>query len=298
MFVYFTKFISRVLNVFQENALNFSSFNASLRIEKTKQCKIIQGLSALFAQSTLLIVVLTVLLIKRLTERPRRLWSTWFLDISKQGCSALTGHFCGLGMALLAHHKAKGTSECGWYFNVYLFECTLGIVLAIFFHKAMIRTAQLHLAHLVKSARPLACYNDHWTTLFIESGNYGDPPNYKKWIIQVIGWVICVFISRLTVGMTVVLGIPILEKAAKCLDRWFDGHPDLYLFTVMVGCPMILNVGQAWIQDQVLKWKIKLHHHPEGWLEEERLLPADSTSVPLIVPYFSECIDEELSQCK
>ncbi len=57
--------------------------------------------------------------------------------------------------------------------------------------------------------------------------------------------------ARLTVGAVVLLGLGVLAEAARGLDRAFVGQPHLELFTVMVGIPMTLNVGQAWIQDQV-----------------------------------------------
>jgi hypothetical protein len=37
-----------------------------------------------------------------------------------------------------AHHA----SECGWYFVVYFMDCTLGLTLAISFHKLTTGTAR------------------------------------------------------------------------------------------------------------------------------------------------------------
>ncbi|KXZ55510.1 hypothetical protein GPECTOR_2g1059 [Gonium pectorale] len=131
-------------------------------------------------------------------------------------------------------------------------DCTLGITLAIAFHRLMHRFARWRHALLVASRE-----RDHehpWTEALLESGNYGDPPIARRWAIQAAGWVICVVSARLSVGATVLSTLRLMAALAHGLDAAFRGRPEAELFTVMVGIPMLLNVGQAWIQDQVLKW--------------------------------------------
>ncbi|KAG2451255.1 hypothetical protein HYH02_003862 [Chlamydomonas schloesseri] len=166
-----------------------------------------------------------------------------------------------MGIAVIAHKRATGASECGWYLVVYLMDCTLGITLAIAFHRLM------HVVVRRRHSQLLAARDrDHrgqteqqhpwhpWTEALLESGNYGDPPSARRWAIQAAGWVTCVVSARLSVGATVLSTLALMGALAGGLDRLFGGRPDAELFTVMVGIPMLLNVGQAWIQDQVLKW--------------------------------------------
>ncbi|GFR49276.1 hypothetical protein Agub_g11256, partial [Astrephomene gubernaculifera] len=236
----------------------------------SSQCRIIQGPTAILAQFCLLCIVITALLIKRHQERPRRPWNVWLLDISKQACSAGAGHLCGMAIAVIAHRTAPGGSECGWYLVVYLLDCTLGITLAIAFHRLMHRGARWQHSRLVAARdhhhgggggyRGLPSSSDHdhpWTEALLESGNYGDPPNARRWAIQAAGWVVCVVSARLSVGATVLASMRLVAAVARGLDRAFAGRPHAELFTVMVGIPMLLNVGQAWIQDQVLKWSAR-----------------------------------------
>ncbi|KAG2435771.1 hypothetical protein HXX76_006967 [Chlamydomonas incerta] len=157
-----------------------------------------------------------------------------------------------------------GASECGWYLVVYLMDCTLGITLAIAFHRLMHVVVRRRHSQLL-SARD----RDHrgqteqqhpwhpWTEALLESGNYGDPPSARRWAIQAAGWVTCVVSARLSVGVTVLSTLRLMAALAGGLDKAFAGKPDAELFTVMVGIPMLLNVGQAWIQDQVLKWSAR-----------------------------------------
>ncbi|EFJ46002.1 hypothetical protein VOLCADRAFT_118259 [Volvox carteri f. nagariensis] len=225
------------------------------KITQTLECRIIQGPTALLAQFVLLCIVLTALLIKRHQERPRRAWTVWLLDVSKQACSAGAGHLCGMAIAVVAHKAATQASECGWYLVVYLMDCTLGITLAIVFHRLMHRAARWRHSQLM-AARDRE-HEHPWTEALLESGNYGDPPNARRWLIQAAGWVTCVVTARLSVGGTVLSTLKVVERMALALDRAFVGQPEAELFTVMVGIPMLLNVGQAWIQDQVLKWSAR-----------------------------------------
>ncbi|KAJ9514047.1 hypothetical protein V8C86DRAFT_1816524 [Haematococcus lacustris] len=129
-------------------------------------------------------------------------------------------------------------------------------------------SAQLH-AHL----------HPWWETL-TEIGHYGDAaaPNLRKWGVQVAVWVGCVVCARSCVGLCVLLLAPGFQLVTAALDLYFRGRPDTYLYTVMVAIPLVVNVGQAWIQDQVLKWK---HKRAPGSKRGDTLeLPSDGPGMP------------------
>lgn len=193
-------------------------------------------------------------------ERPRRPWSVWLLDISKQAFSAGAGHIVGMAVAILAHKYSGQASECGWYFVVYFADASLGITLAITFHKTTNYLAR-HFHQRQLASKEYAQEHPWWEAL-VDIGFYGDSnaPNYRKWGIQVVAWVLCVVSARTITGCVVVSLIPVLKAITAFMDSKFVGHPDTYLFVVMVGIPFIVNIGQAWIQDQVLKWKHKKHN--------------------------------------
>eukprot|EP00798_Chlamydomonas_sp_ICE-L_P009933 gene9933-7803_t len=196
--------------------------------------------------------------------------NVWLLDISKQGCSGLAGHAVGMGVAIVAHSQSHASSQCGWYFVVYFADCSLGLTLALLFHKLMSGLAELwHSERVGLLARADSGEErEHgniglpWWDALVEIGNYGDPPRMRRWVIQAIGWMGCVVTARLIVGVVVVSSIPLLQDTTLWLDRYFHGHEDMYLFTVMVGIPVVINCGQAWIQDQVLKFRRKITGAP------------------------------------
>jgi len=181
------------------------------------------------------------------------------LDVAKQAASAGAGHVVGMVVAIVAHSKSGQSSECGWYFVVYFMDCSLGITLAITFHKLTSGLARW-LSVRVAVAKEFGEEHAWWEAL-VDSGHYGDAatPNYRKWAIQVFAWASCVVTARSIVGVTVVSLIAPLSRVTSFMDSKFVGHPDAYLYTVMVCIPLVMNVGQAWIQDQVLKWTHKKH---------------------------------------
>ena len=68
--------------------------------------------------------------------------------------------------------------------------------------------------------------------------------------------VIVTLLSRFACGGTIyALREFVLIDIATFIDRLFAGHPHLLLFAVMVMCPVLMNLIQAWIQDNILKWK-------------------------------------------
>lgn len=114
--------------------------------------------------------------------------------------------------------------------QVYFADCTLGITLAITFHKITNGFARHHSQKResgVERVQP-------WWEALVEIGNYGDPPNYRKWGIQVAFWVLNVITARLIVGIVVITNLSLFDLLTNSLDRKFNGRPGLYLFTVMV----------------------------------------------------------------
>ncbi|MEW5319042.1 MAG: hypothetical protein WDW38_010218 [Sanguina aurantia] len=240
-----------------------------------RQCRIATGPVAWSAQLVLLTVVLSALLLKRHRERPRRAWNVWSLDIGKQAISSGAGHACGMAIAILAASATASASECCWYIIVYLLDSTQGITLAIIFHRLTHRFARSVAQGLPTAMRPeeedegsggggssssskdhgSGSGGRHWSNALLESGNYGDPVSLKRWAIQSTAWMLCVVVARSTVGVTILLGKRLFEILTASIEARFRGHPDALLFTVMVAIPLTLNIGLAWIQDAVLKWK-------------------------------------------
>ncbi len=255
-----------------------------------QECRLISGPVAISAQLVLLVVVVVALSVKRCArvegsasagrfrwaacltpqparsttppggarrhrERPRRPLNVWLLDIGKQACSAGAGHTVGMIIAIvLSSRSPSHASECGWYFVVYFMDCTLGLTLAITFHKVVTGVARwMHVRRQASWEQAGGKQHHPWWEALVEIGHYGDAnqPNMRKWGIQVAFWVGCVVTARSIVGLVLLTLAPFFASVTTSMDRRFEGRPSTYLYTVMVCIPLVVNVGQAWIQDQV-----------------------------------------------
>lgn len=238
------------------------------------QCRLLAGPAAIAAQLLLAAFALASLLYKRHIERPQRPLNIWGLDVSKQAISMLAAHACGMLIALIAHNSvdAGASSECGWYAVAFVFDTTVGLLLTICLHKAALRAAHWYgERHSQRYGQPLqletadggggttvaAAAGEPWFAALQLCGNYGDPPSYRRWSIQLGEWVGCVVLARVLCGTLVLLLGQLLVHVAQGLDGLFTGHPTAELYVVMICCPLLLNICQALIQDLVLKWRAR-----------------------------------------
>jgi hypothetical protein len=60
--------------------------------------------------------------------------------------------------------------------------------------------------------------------------------------------------ARTACGLLVLLLRPLLRGLPRGVDALFAGAPRAELATVMIVCPLCMNLAQAWIQDAALKF--------------------------------------------
>ena len=205
----------------------------------TDECKLLEGIFAYFIQGLLGILALSTLLIKRYREFPKRFWTVWIMDISKQGMSSLFCHFIAIIIALLMSVLSTNTNECAWYFLVYIIDTIIGTLVSF--------------GLLILTTKIAIKYN---ITSLTKSGEYGIPPSKRIWIKQLCTWCIIVIIARCISGFIVWCLRSELEVVASSIAISFETNPKLFLGLVMIICPFIINLIQMWIQDNFLKNKI------------------------------------------
>eukprot|EP00892_Ulva_mutabilis_P001099 jgi/Ulvmu1/10990/UM007_0170.1 len=246
------------------------------------ECKLLVGPAAMVAQVLLFAIVILGLLYKRSKEIPPRPLLTWGMDVSKQLVSSAVAHIMGMLIAILAQLRAtqQVTSECSWYFVTFSVDTTLGVVLVLTMHNACVRIAKGQVQKRASSCQSEWSTSDeeemaddmekHLTGLRLltttrydslwiyesiaDCGDYGTPPNAMRWAVQLAQFTACVIAARILCGAAVITSSPLLAHVAASLDTAFRGHPSLLLYFVMVACPVLMNTGQAWVQDQFLKW--------------------------------------------
>lgn len=72
--------------------------------------------------------------------------------------------------------------------------------------------------------------------------------------LQAAEFTACVATARAICGAAIwALQAP-LTRVAAAIDHVFAGHPVLLLYGVMICCPLLMNLAQAWVQDVYLAW--------------------------------------------
>mmetsp|Transcript_7195 Transcript_7195/g.19496 ORF Transcript_7195/g.19496 Transcript_7195/m.19496 type:complete len:283 (-) Transcript_7195:220-1068(-) len=195
---------------------------------------IVQMMLALFA--------LLSLWFKRQTEKPRRKFYTWFLDISKQGLGACYAHVLNMVIAAVIIGNIRGDGQlddqCAWYGMSYLIDTTLGLVLAILCVQGLDRFAQeFDLASLKNS------------------GVYEGPHGLIHWVHQVIAWILILTVVKIAIYAFMVLTSGFLADIGAYLFLPLQGNIRFELLFVMIFFPGVLNVIYFWIADSYLQAK-------------------------------------------
>ncbi|RLN73672.1 hypothetical protein BBJ28_00021631 [Nothophytophthora sp. Chile5] len=205
----------------------------ALAEENVQQCELFSGAASYAIQLLLGAIAIGTLWYKRHVERPRRPLQIWLMDVSKQAIGASTGHFINLGVSI---QMPPVTDECAWYFLNFLSDCTLGMAVSLAF---------------LRLQQELA-FSLNWVNIQ-ESGDYGSPPSYRVWLLQLSAWLVIIVFSKAIVVSVMIAAATPLGLVGELLFHSLRGYPFAELLLVMVVCPSFLNVVQFWIQDSFLK---------------------------------------------
>jgi len=194
----------------------------------------------IFVQLVLAAAALGSLWLKREKEVPKRTFSTWALDVSKQGVGACYAHVCNMAIAAILSNQLEGETtledECAWYGLSYLIDTTLGLVLAIMFLRLQDKLA--------------AKYNLTWIQ---HTGVYTGDTAYKHWAAQTTCWMIILTIVKIMIYYFMVFCSDMLAWMGSILFAPLQINIRFELLFVMIFFPGVLNVIYFWIADSYLK---------------------------------------------
>jgi hypothetical protein len=202
-----------------------------------------------FVQALLAAFALASLWVKRLNEKPRRKFLTWFLDVSKQAFGACYGHVLNMIIAaIIAGSASQGShtldDECAWYAINYVIDTTLGLVITIFFLNALEKVA-----------------NDRdWTSLK-NSGVYVGREGIIHWMHQMVAWIIILTLVKVVICVFMWITAAPLAWIGAILFEPLQSNIRFELLFVMIFFPGFLNIIYFWITDSYLKSK---KHHTDA----------------------------------
>jgi hypothetical protein len=211
-----------------------------------QSCHLIGSTFSNLVQLSLGLIGFLTLLVKWKLEKGhnRRSNLYFMLDVSKQAIGSLIAHGANMIIAMWLSHLVTDTNECAWYFVSYSCDTILGVTLAYLFIKLVIYYA-----------------NKYEYTRLAENGNYrivGYTSTYDitiTWLIQLLSWIWIIAFSRLFVALLLWIGKDFFSIFAQWIASIFEGNPNLLLLFVMIICPGIMNICQAWMIDNILKRK-------------------------------------------
>lgn len=231
-------------------------------------CKLLAGVQTYFIQFLLGFLSLSALYVKRKVEYPQRQWRVFKYDVSKQIVGMGFAHLINISIAIMFKKKYSMSDECRWYFLNFLIDVTVGIgvnyLLLSFFKKQYIKYS--------------------WTSL--TTGEYKPSNNWynKGFILQLLNWLLIILLSKAIV-LSIIL-IP-MRNTLDSFGKWFLGpvshNNSIELFIVMILLPLLFNITQFWIQDNILKGR---KHYIESCLID----PEQIESCGEIVDDNGDCI--------
>lgn len=202
------------------------------------------------------VMALSSLVWKRYHEHPhRRPWIIWFYDVSKQVLGALMIHVLNLFASILRatvhsfimiiisddndndnNDNDSCSSPCDYYFLNILFDTTIGIPILYFFICCI--------TEILKRGKITG----------IESGEYGNPPNFQNYFKQFSIYILSLILTKFSIYIIMVI-FPIVADIADWLLSGLDKYPDLQISFVLLIFPMIMNVFQYYVIDNLIQSK-------------------------------------------
>lgn len=112
----------------------------------------------------------------------------------------------------------------------------------------------------------------NWTSL-MHPGRYGNPPSFTVWLAQLLSWSGVLLVMKFFVGLAIYIFSAPLGIIGSLLFFPVHHHPKIELLIVMIGCPLVMNMVQFWIQDSFLKDHTNSNSTREDGIDSEEGLP-------------------------
>ena len=227
-----------------------------------KRCTLLGGPFALFVQAGLAAAAIVTLVYKRQTERPRRAWTVWAFDASKQGFAGLLQHFVNLAFGVVFASQGRA-SECAWY----LLNFTISVVCGV-----GILWAWMHAYRYVV---------ERFRLKLLRSGEYGNPPRWQPWLAQLLVWGFLASGEKAVTAVLVIVPLhPLLDTIAVAIERPFVPFPKLELLLVIVIAPVLLNALFFWLIDNIIMRKRAVRQLNENEDDRKPLLDDSCSCCP------------------
>jgi hypothetical protein len=202
-------------------------------------------------QLFLAIMVLATLSYKRYRETPKRSWTTWWMDTSKQGFAMGMQHFVNIVLAIAFAGGQTDASECAWYITNF----SITVFCGLFILKGYMKLHRLAV--------------EKYGFDSLRSGDYGQPPRFQVWLVQMLLWCFVSCAEKFITAVCVILPLRgALDGIIALAEAPLKPYPRTELVLVMVVGPTMLNMVFAWVVDNLIK-DPDLSHNDQGTKDVE-----------------------------
>mmetsp|Transcript_49882 Transcript_49882/g.128357 ORF Transcript_49882/g.128357 Transcript_49882/m.128357 type:complete len:234 (+) Transcript_49882:202-903(+) len=214
--------------------MDFQAANST----NTTSCTLLSSGFDYFVQILLACVSFLSLIVKRYVEKPRRKWKIFFFDTSKQIAGMAVAHVGNIVFSFI--FSVHGENPCAWY----LINLILDTIFRTLFSYLLLLSVEAVARRTGK-------------TVVYKTGDYGEPIDYRRWLIQLFIWVALVLVARSVLSLLMYPVQDQLYTAAEVVLSPFNHVPNngkVELIVVMVIVPLILNSTQFVVQDTFLSF--------------------------------------------
>lgn len=199
------------------------------------------------------VLVLSSLVVKRHLEKRKRPWRVWSFDVAKQLVGQATLHACNILVSMVAGNSSSN-NPCSLYFLNILIDTTIGVGI---FYLGLLGYTKLFVKHMGPEG--------------FTSGQYGRPPQWRFWLRQLQPYLAAVVTMKLIVILIVTL--PGLSGALIRGTQSMLGYLslDVQVIFVLAVFPVIMNVFQFCVMDQVIKAGKGVEHKELRDQDEEEM---------------------------
>ncbi|MCQ2821752.1 MAG: STIMATE family protein [archaeon] len=196
-------------------------------------------------QCVLALLSFSVLVFKRFRETPMRPWKVWFFDASKQVCSAGTQHGLNLLLSIMASVETTA-DECKWYFINFFLDTTIGVLICY----GMMSCVQ----YFVKKHKIDILVTGFYFERTMVKGKLKYRLKIKMYLAQLVNWIIIIILNKFIMfGLNKLCKVP-FEAVGNLVLKPFTFDDRVELVMVMIVFPVIFNIIQFWVFDEILKF--------------------------------------------
>lgn len=216
------------------------------------ECYLLADTFGYAMQLLLFVFSMGSLLLKWYLEVPRRQFTVFAADMSKQCFAGGWYHILNvcLSMALENAKSQYGADECAWYWTQFMIDCTVGLWL----NWVILRGTEKFFGY--ESGRYLSDFEGN-----TKVDATGDPMqavsvDYQEWLKQ--GLVFCFIV---TCSKFLIVAALLVDGVASMFGIWgtmWIEDPQMRLIFVMVITPVVMNTMAFWVTDEFIRYEPKL----------------------------------------